>query len=607
MKLDEFQQKFIDYRFKNNDVILLEANAGSGKTTTIVEKVKLLFDGNNQDQFVITTFANRMAGDIRRKLKQNNIVLPNVGTLHSICINFYRQYCSNKLVILNEWESIKIIRGILYDIGLKFQSKKEANKLSKTILDYIGFYNANMVDKETPLSNFFDNIDTIDNINFKKVQERYFSYKEEHNLYDFDDLVSDRLINQLPINKIREQTKYLFVDEAQDLNKNNHSTLKKLFSNSIMVYIYDLKQTLYSFRYAYTYLFTHSIDYFGKDKNIVKFNLFNNYRSSENIVNIFNQYAKMFGGDQSIPTLPNKKGSVVISKTETDTQVGIYVKNKIKELTNSGYKHKDITILVRKSSFIKSVIEPVMVSNNIPYINRTPQYKKKFFEVPINNLIMQSLNYLIDREKYNVYTVADLFIGIGASTKERLIKNPNFNLNSDPKLIVIRDFINHLDNINIKTYLDFKKLFLWLIKELNLFIKPTLYSEKLLSTSVKTFSNFIKILVEEEGITDPVSIIYEMSQRIIDYDADNKDAVEVTTIFQYKGKENKVILLTDMCDTQFEKNDSLYPIMYVGLSRSMDKLFVVDYDKKHTYKFGYIKVKRYPLWSDTLKEIIKSK
>lgn len=605
IKFDEFQQKYIDLEVEPKSVILVKSVAGSGKSTSSVAKIKKLINsGVNPSEIVMATFSNRMGSQAKRKLKQQGIDGVIVGTIHSIVYNKYRKIFP-KVTTLTEWESIKIIRDLLLKVGITYQTKKEGTAYSQQFLNYLSFFRANLLNPlDKSLWDFFTDTVPFTENNFKQIVNLYEKFKSDNNLIDFDDLVSEKVIVPEMIDK---NVKYVFHDEAQDASKANHFTLENLFPEATQILIYDNMQKLYTFRYAYSEPMDNPKDYW-KDRKIYKLNLPYNYRSDGTIVKISNRYRELVDDLLAKPFRPETKGVVKITTLKIDNQVGTFIAKQIKQIMgqDKSLKYKDFVILVRKSSFIKTILEPAFVRANLPYKVKTPLYKKKFFEVPINNFFISVYQYLTSGNKLYVYNISDYWIGIGESFKNRLIKNPNV---IDPKRDKIDSFIRELDkrknNFNsIKGLLQLN-LFLKSYAENN--FKQSLYTEKQLNTALKTFSNFIRQLIEEEMITDIDEIVFNLIQRIEDFDDENSDKVEITTVHQYKGLENKIIFVTDMCDISFEIDDSTYPVLYTAITRPTDKLFIINYEYKSTFKMGNVRVKSYPKFNEFIQNLKEEK
>lgn len=99
------QQNVIDFRGKN---MLVSASAGTGKTTVMIERiVSLIEEGADVSQFVVVTFTNLAAAEMKSRLakklaeKRNNpriveqlekLDSASICTLHSFCVELLRNY-----------------------------------------------------------------------------------------------------------------------------------------------------------------------------------------------------------------------------------------------------------------------------------------------------------------------------------------------------------------------------------------------------------------------------------------------------------------------------------------------------------------------------------
>ena len=66
---------------------LINAPAGSGKTTAIVQKVRDIVVSQPQDNVLCITFTNRAADELAAKLPKGNVL---AGTIHSFLSQFMR-------------------------------------------------------------------------------------------------------------------------------------------------------------------------------------------------------------------------------------------------------------------------------------------------------------------------------------------------------------------------------------------------------------------------------------------------------------------------------------------------------------------------------------
>ena len=74
--------------------LLILASAGTGKTTTIVERYVNLVENHkiNPEEIMMTTFTNKAAKDMIEKIKKKTKKLPAyIGTMHSLFLRILRE------------------------------------------------------------------------------------------------------------------------------------------------------------------------------------------------------------------------------------------------------------------------------------------------------------------------------------------------------------------------------------------------------------------------------------------------------------------------------------------------------------------------------------
>ena len=108
----------------------------------------------------------------------------------------------------------------------------------------------------------------------------------------FNDL-EDKMLKLLECEQVREtlkeQYKYVFVDEYQDINDKQEEIIQKLVSSNNYYMIGDVKQSIYAFRQSSPKIFVAKYNDFSKDgvgSRVINFN--RNYRSDKNILQFAN-------------------------------------------------------------------------------------------------------------------------------------------------------------------------------------------------------------------------------------------------------------------------------------------------------------------------------
>src|SRR5699024_10290939 len=91
---------------------------------------------------------------------------------------------------------------------------------------------------------------------FKEVYTQYEEYKRNHNLLDFDDMLSISLEilrnNRYLLDKYRNKYDFIQVDEGQDTSKVQMEIIKLLaLPKNNLIIVADDDQSIYGFRGAY--------------------------------------------------------------------------------------------------------------------------------------------------------------------------------------------------------------------------------------------------------------------------------------------------------------------------------------------------------------------
>lgn len=284
IKLDEEQKKVI---ITEGDLEVI-AGAGSGKTTTIVAKVKYLIDVKNIDpsRILLISYTNKATEELKARIQKDFALPISILTFHKLGIQLINQI--KNVDIQNDFNSI--IEEFIQKqrkkrkIGFLFYTKKyrKKNDFSKLILLCITFIK-NYKLKGKP---------SISKMKMPKFWKRFFldlileyeHYMKENGWIDFEDMILEatELIKE---NKIDFPYQYVFVDEYQDISKDRFFLLyaiKKQYNPNIIV-VGDDWQSIFGFSGSELVLFTNFKTFFPQAK-ILK--ITKTYRNSQELINI---------------------------------------------------------------------------------------------------------------------------------------------------------------------------------------------------------------------------------------------------------------------------------------------------------------------------------
>ena len=213
------EEKEVILRDRQNNIKVV-AGPGSGKTTLIIEKIKRLIDkGIKPNKILVITYTNKAADDLERKIQQR---MPEqkgfyISTIHGFCTRFIREYSE----FFKEYRDFFVLDELSQFLFIV----KNINLLKNEDLPYM----KNIV---FSLKNYFGRIKdnySLDEINLKEhpIKKSYLDYCNQLDLekrFDFGDLINI-VIKEINSNGelrniIAKKFEYMFIDEYQDVNKN---------------------------------------------------------------------------------------------------------------------------------------------------------------------------------------------------------------------------------------------------------------------------------------------------------------------------------------------------------------------------------------------------
>ncbi len=280
---------------KSLENTLVVAGAGSGKTFTIVNKIKFLLDNNiyKENELLIISFTNESVNDLKRKIDYNLDIM----TFHKLAINLINNpnmKISNEYYlkfIINEYfnsygkynkKQNKLIKRILQEIDI--------DNLKKLIITFINLYKSNYNDINY-LLNLYQKSHFINKIYFKIILEIYHIYNQElesSNLYDFNDMIKIAT-NNINNNQIKTNYKYIIIDEFQDTSLNRFKLINAIIkqNNAKIFVVGDDYQSIYRFTGCNLDIFLN-FNKLVNNLNII--NLDYNYRNPKEIIDVANSF-----------------------------------------------------------------------------------------------------------------------------------------------------------------------------------------------------------------------------------------------------------------------------------------------------------------------------
>ena len=346
---------------------LVLAGPGSGKTLTIVNRVKYLIEKQKvrPEEILVVTFTRFAAAEMKSRLclVMGKRDLPvTVGTFHGIYYGILKwAYRMNQENILSETEKYQILRGVINKERMEIFDEED---FIQDIAAEIGKVKNNRI----PLEEFVSEKCSADA--FRNIYRNYEQHRKELKKIDFDDMLvlCYELFRSRPdvLAQWQKKFRYVLIDEFQDINRIQYDVIRMLAQpeNNLFV-VGDDDQAIYGFRGADSELMLG----FGKDFPDAKQILLGmNYRSTANIVqnslklieNNVERYSKKLEA--------NREGGSCLHIQEVKDLVeeAEYVLEEIQKCKENGIKEEEIAILFRVHTDARAVVE-AMVERKIPF------------------------------------------------------------------------------------------------------------------------------------------------------------------------------------------------------------------------------------------------
>ena len=346
---------------------LVLAGPGSGKTLTIVNRVKYLIGKQKvrPEEILVVTFTRFAAAEMKSRLclVMGKKDLPvTVGTFHGIYYGILKwAYRMNQENILSETEKYQILRGVINKERMEIFDEED---FIQDIAAEIGKVKNNRI----PLEEFVSEKCSADA--FRNIYRNYEQHRKELKKIDFDDMLvlCYELFQSRPdvLAQWQKKFRYVLIDEFQDINRIQYDVIRMLAQpeNNLFV-VGDDDQAIYGFRGADSELMLG----FGKDfPNAKQILLGMNYRSTANIVqnslklieNNVERYSKKLEANR-------EGGSCLhIQEVKDPVEEAEYVLEEIQKCKENGIKEEEIAILFRVHTDARAVVE-AMVDRKIPF------------------------------------------------------------------------------------------------------------------------------------------------------------------------------------------------------------------------------------------------
>jgi DNA helicase II / ATP-dependent DNA helicase PcrA len=566
-RLNKYQKEAVT---NENQVALVNANVGSGKTTVLISKIfyQHFNKGIDFKDMVVLTFTNKAAVEIKKRITDAQVDIsdedmPYFGTFHSVALNMLRNILpvanlgyTNTFSVMDPDELIEMAMELIAENGFKIKYKNKLKKRFEELkagkTSYAGM-------------KYEDDIQSLWEATCKE--------KINQNKMDFNDLIINA---KKLLDTVAFSPKWIIIDEFQDCDESQLEFIKALKGREAKIFaVGDPNQIIYTWRGSVNNIFNK----FKSEYDAQELTLPVNYRSSTTIL----EAARCFLSKDTLLTGTREAGNPInLVKHYDPFNEANYLMDKIEELHNNGVCYKEIAVFYRTQKQSK-LIEEVFQRGNIPF---QVSVRKTLTDIPVLrwlvNLLKTSVN--VDDKSNLISVLKDKNFGEGlskAKIKKIVLDKTDVNSSLYTK---VRGFESW--SLNQKSTLSIYDYF-----ELDSYLSPTsvtfLENREYVLNFLDKIIQYInyKSLSLSVGIKEFINSSALYGTDILKEDINlSKDCVKLMTLHACKGLEFKYVFiigvnygLIPLKSSFKEEEEEEKRLFFVGLTRAIDNLEISYY------------------------------
>lgn len=595
--LESLNNEQLEAVLSNDNEIMLVAGAGTGKTNTIVKKIIYLIKEQRVIPYNIlaVTFTNKAVREIRERV--NNSLCTNhsgvvVNTFHQLAKSILDKDDNYQLL---GYKSLKILedegREKILDKIIKYNDMyNRVNEFNKTIKALLIDFNAKKNNRYIESSNKeYEEL-------FKELYHAYVLEVFANGYIELDDLVNLVIVLLERYPEIRKEVSsafdYIFVDEYQDVNKEQYKLIKLLKNKNKVLIVGDEDQAIYGWRGSNSkYFRDFQLEY--PDCRVIK--LERNYRSTQQILNLADGFIKQ-NKNRIDKTLKSDKIGVLPDIQEISSKEN-QIEFLFDQIQKLGSNKNDIAILIRNRDFdYLSDLKLKFVKNDIGYtmVGEFPLLKRKIIKD-----LMAILKFLItDTDNISLSRIIkNMKLGLGEQFYNK-IEEISVEENIKSYYHIMKNHENYADlkrySFKIESFIEkfkdynMEKSFVVIIEK----VVEEFFDEVILSEYhyLQEFIREANRYYEKNG--------YMTLSEYLDYiqyfkDSGKADKVQIMTMHASKGLEYKNVFVVNLHEKypmlnkanyeKLDKNDLAgiqvieeeRRLLYVAMTRAKERLFVL--------------------------------
>lgn len=300
-KLDKNQKTAILTDEINNLII---AGAGSGKTLTIVGKIKYLIEIKKikPEEILCISFTNDSVKSLKEKITSNieiltfhklaiKILSKKKYNISNISLNYIVDEYFNNIIYNNEAMIKKVFKILNFEYNIKeyniILKSKQLKQLKQIIITFINIFKS----YNYSLNKIIEIKNKSNKYLLSIIIDIYFLYQQELQsikAIDFNDMIN-LATKEVNKNNIILKYKYIIIDEYQDTSYTRYELIKAIINKtkSKLITVGDDWQSIYQFTGCDLNIFLKFQKYYGYTKKIY---ITNTYRNSQELINVASKF-----------------------------------------------------------------------------------------------------------------------------------------------------------------------------------------------------------------------------------------------------------------------------------------------------------------------------
>ena len=353
----------------NEGPLLVHAGPGTGKTRTLIERIRRILVDAQADSILALTFSNKAAEEMRERLSQADpaaAIEMWVGTFHAFGLELVTRFAgridrSERVAILDPTAALALLEANLERLPLRhyqnlfepaFELVHVLGAISRAKDELIGpaEYLAAARADFAGAGNDAAAVETAEKaIEIGLVYEIYERLLMESDSVDFGDLIVHAVtLLEDPVVRadVLGRFKHILVDEYQDVNYASSMLLRSLARDCSDVWVVaDHRQSIYRFRGAEP----SNVARFPREFGGKTLSLGINYRSGTPVVRTFAAFTGGMQGGAASSWNANRGdlGEVTLEVCPTLDDEACAIRDRIEALRTAGVPYRDQAILAR--------------------------------------------------------------------------------------------------------------------------------------------------------------------------------------------------------------------------------------------------------------------